>query len=149
VSGNISYGGVYPFLSAVGTPENQQDECCNVVGIGGAVYWAGSLWSITYPSHFYNGSFDLLYKIDHVTKKAQIVVYGQGDGSNTGGTHAGRMIHVNKQTGEKKLLLGQYIINQQGNVVTIPSQQMQGRITGIARHLTDWNNKAYYYTMEQ
>jgi hypothetical protein len=64
---------------------------------------------------------------------------------SVGGTPANRMIHRESN----QLLIGPYVIDAQANVRVITPQQMFGRLTGTARHLTDPTNKVYYATMEE
>ena len=40
------------------------------------------------------------------------------------------------------------MIDAKGNVRVVPPAKMPGRLTGIARHLTDPSNKVYVATME-
>ena len=122
--------GVYPHLAHT----NQERE----VGIGAVVPWAGSLWSNTYGPHLPHGSSDKLRRID---THWNVVEHPQ----SVGGTPANRMIHTDSQ----QLLIGHHVIDKNGNVRTIdPKRAMPGRITANARHLTDPENKCYYFTME-
>ena len=122
--------GIYPALAMF----NEEGEC----GTGAVVPWAGSLWALTYAPHSPYGSSDKLYEI---TPDINQVVRPE----SVGGTPAGRMIH--KETNQ--LLIGPYLIDKSKNVRAIPPFTMPGRLTGIARHLTDPNNKVYYATMEE
>jgi hypothetical protein len=122
--------GIYPGLAMF----NNEGEC----GIGAVVPWAGNLWAVTYAPHAPYGSSDKLYEI---TPDLQQVVRPE----SVGGTPAGRMIH--EETNQ--LLIGSYLIDESKNVRTIPPFTMPGRLTGIARHLTDPKNKVYYATMEE
>ena len=47
-----------------------------------------------------------------------------------------------------QLIIGPYVIDAKGNVRVVPPAKMPGRLTGIARHLTDPSNKVYVATME-
>ena len=49
----------------------------------------------------------------------------------------------------KQLLIGAHLIDQNGNVRTLPIDRVPGRLTGMARHLTAPKNKVYYATMEE
>ena len=122
--------GIYPSLAMF----NAEGEC----GTGAVVPWAGSLWAITYAPHAPYGSSDKLYEI---TPDLQQIIRPE----SVGGTPACRMIH--EETNQ--LLIGPYLIDESKNVRTIPPFTMPGRLTGIARHLTDPKNKAYYATMEE
>jgi hypothetical protein len=125
-----SYSGIYPHLCAF----NDEGEC----GTGAVVPWAGKLWRITYAPHKPQGSSDKLYEI---TPDLQMTIRPE----SVGGTPANRMIHRESQ----QLLIGPYVIDASGGVRVITPQQMFGRLTGNARHLTDPANKAYYATMEE
>jgi hypothetical protein len=48
-----------------------------------------------------------------------------------------------------QLFIGPYAIDSQRNVKTIPYSETPGRYTGLARHLTDPENKLYLATMEE
>ena len=122
--------GIYPSLAMF----NTEGEC----GTGAVVPWEGSLWAITYAPHAPYGSSDKLYEI---APNLQQIIRSE----SVGGTPAGRMIH--EETNQ--LLIGPYLIDKEKNVRVIPPFTMPGRLTGIARHLTDTENKAYYATMEE
>ena len=125
-----NFSGIYPELSNY----NYEGEC----GTGAVVPWAGSLWVNSYGPHLPFGSSDKLYQISpeftKVTRPESI-----------GGTPANRMIHKESN----QLFIGPYAISGNGNVRVIPYQEMPGRHTGNARHLTDPANKIYYGTMEE
>lgn len=122
--------GIYPSLAMF----NDEGEC----GTGALVPWAGSLWAITYAPHAPYGSSDKLYEI---TPDLNQIVRPE----SVGGTPACRMIHE----ASHQLLIGPYLIDQDKNVRAISPQKMPGRLTGVARHLTDPKNKVYYATMEE
>ena len=128
--GKDKISGIYPHLAHT----NNENE----VGIGAIVPWAGSLWTNTYGPHLPHGSSDKLRQIDkdwNVIERRESV----------GGTPANRMIHPETD----QLLIGHHLIDANGNVRTIdPKHQMPGRLTANARHLTDPENKCYYFTME-
>ncbi|HNX52827.1 MAG TPA: hypothetical protein PKI68_03695 [Pontiellaceae bacterium] len=128
--GPINIGGIYPHL----TMRNNQGEC----GTGAVVPWQGSLWAITYGPHRPQGSDDKLYEITPALE--QKIFKG-----SVGGTPADRMIHRESN----QLLIGPYLIDAQKNIRVIPPSVMYGRLTGMARHLTDPASKVYYATMEQ
>ncbi|MEI7730959.1 MAG: hypothetical protein WCO56_15395 [Verrucomicrobiota bacterium] len=125
----LCISGVYPHLAFF----NTYGEC----GIGGIVPWAGKLWAITYPPHLTKGSTDKLYEIDeqlNLTARPESV----------GGTHACRLIHRESN----QLIIGVYFIDAKGNVRAADLEKLTGRMTGIARHLTDPANLVYIYDME-
>ena len=64
---------------------------------------------------------------------------------SVGGTHADRMIHRESN----QMIIGPYFIDAQGRVRVVSPKVMPGRITAVARHLTDPANKVYFATMEQ
>lgn len=113
---------------------NQEGEC----GTGALVPWAGSLWAITYAPHSWKGSSDKLYQISPTLEQTIRP-------ESIGGTPANRMIH--RETSQ--LLIGPYLISDQAEVRTIPYEDMPGRLTGTARHLTAPADMAYYATMEE
>lgn len=126
----MSVSGRYPHLALF----NQQGEC----GVGAVVPWQGRLWVITYAPHKPTGSDDKLYEIDEqlrVTARAESV----------GGTPAGRMIHEPTQ----QLLIGPYLIDAERRIRALDPKRMPGRLTAIARHLSEPDRKAYYFTMEE
>ncbi len=125
-----SFGGIYPHLAWF----NDEAEC----GTGAVVPWADRLWTVTYGPHSPAGSSDKLYEIDadlNLTIRPESV----------GGTHANRMIH--RESGQ--LFIGDHAIDADGNVRTIPPKKMHGRMTAVARHLTDPEKKVYFLTMEE
>ena len=127
-AGGIS--GIHPHLAM----ENAEGEC----GTGAVVPWAGRLWVVTYGPHLPKGSSDKLYEIAPDLRR---IVRPE----SIGGTPANRMIHRESQ----QLFIGPHAIDDQGNVRTIPYDRMPGRLTGVARHLTDPAGKVYVATMEE
>ena len=125
-----SFSGIYPHLAYY----NNEGEC----GTGAVVPWADRLWVITYGPHLPFGSSDKLYEITPDLK--QIIRK-----ESIGGTPANRMIHKESN----QLFIGPYAIDARRNVRAIPYEQMPGRHTGNARHLTDPAEKIYYATMEE
>ncbi len=121
--------GIYPHLATF----NNEGEC----GTGAVVPWADRLWVISYGPHLPYGSSDKLYEITPDLK--QII-----RPESIGGTPADRMIHRESN----QLIIGPYFIDAQRNVRVVPWQKMPGRLTGVARHLTDPANKVYIATME-
>lgn len=126
----LQVSGIYPHLAYY----NEGREC----GTGAVVPWADRLWLVTYGPHFPYGSADKLYEIspDLVSIVRQ---------ESIGGTPANRMIHRES----KQLFIGPYAISAEGQVRAIPYDQMPGRHTGNARHLTDPGEKIYYASMEE
>lgn len=122
--------GIYPHLAFF----NDESEC----GTGAVVPWAGRLWAVTYAPHKPLGSSDRLYEIDE-----QLNVSIRPE--SVGGTPAGRLIHRESE----QLFIGPYAIDRHRNVRVIPYGVMPGRLTGIARHLTDPGRRIYYATMEE
>ena len=125
-----SFGGIYPHLGYF----NDENEC----GTGAVVPWADRLWFVTYGPHLPNGSSDKLYELD---SDLNLAIRPE----SVGGTNANRMIHRESN----QLFIGNHAIDADGNVRTIPHQQMYGRETAVARHLFDPKNKVYFLTMEE
>ncbi len=125
-----SFSGIYPHLAYY----NNEGEC----GTGAVVPWADRLWVITYGPHMPFGSSDKLYEISSDLKKT---VHPE----SIGGTPANRLIHKESN----QLFIGPYAIDGSRNVRVIPWQDMPGRLTGSARHLTDPAGKIYTATMEE
>ena len=126
----LEISGIYPSLAIF----NEEGEC----GTGAVVPWADRLWVVTYGPHRPYGSSDKLYEITPDLK--QII-----RPESVGGTVADRMIHQESE----QLIIGPYLIDGKRGVRTIPSQKMPGRLTGVARHLTDPSGKVYFATMEE
>ncbi len=125
-----NYSGIYPHLAWY----NNEGEC----GTGAVVPWADRLWVVTYGPHLPFGSSDKLYEI---SPRLERIVHPE----SIGGTPANRMIHNESH----QLFMGPYVIDKDRNVKVIPSEQMPGRLTGNARHLTDPSGKIYAATMEE
>ncbi len=121
--------GIYPSLATF----NNEGEC----GTGAIVPWADGLWVISYGPHLPYGSSDKLYEI---TPDLRQIIRPE----SIGGTPADRMIHRESQ----QLIIGPYLVDADRNVRVLPWQKMPGRLTGVARHLTDPTNKVYFATME-
>ncbi len=126
----LNISGIYPSLAYY----NNEGEC----GTGAVVPWAGSLWVITYGPHSPVGGSDKLYQI---SPEKKLTIRPE----SVGGTHANRMIHRESQ----QLLIGTYLIDKDGKVRTVPIHTMPGRLTGVARHLSDPKNKIYVTDMEE
>ena len=133
----ISISGIYPHLSVWNHEKavlpKPEPEC----GIGAVIPWAGKLWLLTYTSHELGEGHDKLFCINP-DKTIQIAP------ESVGGTHASRFIH--KPTNQ--LFIGCYVINSKGEVKSIDRKKLPGRLSAIATHLTDPENKIYYYTQE-
>ena len=123
------FGGRYPRLAV----SNSQGEC----GIGAVVPWAGRLWFVTYAPHARQGSDDKLYEVD-----GQLRITARPE--SVGGTPAARFVHAPT----RQLVIGPYVIDEQGNVRAIPPAAMEGRLSAAARHPTDPDGKAIVYDME-
>jgi hypothetical protein len=126
----VEISGIYPSLAMF----NQEGEC----GTGAVVPWADRLWVVTYGPHRPYGSSDKLYEI---TPDLRQIIRPE----SVGGTVADRMIHQES----KQLIIGPYLIDQKGGVRTVQLQKIPGRLTGVARHLTDPAGKVYFATMEE
>jgi hypothetical protein len=126
-----SFSGVYPHLAVTNGGASE-------AGIGAVVPWAGKLWLLTYPAHVFKGGNDKLYELD-----AALNLVARPE--SVGGTHANRMIHRESD----QLIIGPYFIDAKGAVRAISQDVMPGRMTAVARHLTDPANKVYFATMEQ
>lgn len=122
--------GIYPHLAVT----NSQNEC----GLGAVVHWADRLWAVTYSPHRPEGSDDRLYSID---KDLNLFIQPE----SVGGTPANRLIHRES----RQLIIGPYFIDHKGTVRVIPPDRMLGRLSATARHLTDPENKVYFFTMEE
>lgn len=126
----LQVSGIYPHLASY----NGHGEC----GIGAVVPWAGKLWWLTYPPHEPRGSKDKLYSIGD---DFALTIHEE----SVGGTHAGRMIHRESE----QLIIGPCFISKEGKIRAADvKNKLVGRITGVARHLTDPANKVYIYDME-
>lgn len=132
----VQISGVYPHLCTY-TVEPGESFQLNECGIGALVPWAGRLWMITYGAHHPDGSTHKLYSID---KDLNMTIHPE----SVGGTPAGRMIHKESN----QLVLGHYLIDSKGKVRVISPKTMPARVTAIARHLTDPENKVYVVDME-
>jgi hypothetical protein len=107
-------------------------------GIGAVVPWAGKLRLITYPPHETRGGTDKLWSID---EKLNLEFAPE----SVGGTHAGRMIHRESN----QLVIGPYFIDAKGKVRAADvKNKLIGRMTAVARHLTDPKNMVYLIDME-
>lgn len=126
----LCISGIYPHLAVM----NHDREC----GIGAVVPWADKLWFITYSPHRPLGSDDKLYWVDG---DYRLGVWAD----SVGGTPAGRMIHRESN----QLIIGPYLIDAKGQPRVISPKQVPGRITAVARHLSQPQRKVYFVTMEE
>lgn len=132
----LSVSGIYPHLTVFNSDpkrEKPEMEC----GLGAAVPWAGKLWSTTYTSHALGRGNDKLFAV-RLDMSLEIRP------ESVGGTSACRMIHRES----KQLFIASYAIDEAGKVRIIPRDQLPGRLTALARHLTDPENKVLYLTQE-
>ncbi len=126
-----SISGIYPDLAAF----SKDGEC----GIGAVVPWAGRLWWLTYPPHKPNGSADKLYSVK--PDMTDFTLHAE----SVGGTHACRLVHRESN----QLIIGPYFISAEGKVRAVDVKtKLVGRMTAVARHLTDPANLVYFYDME-
>ena len=132
----LSVSGIYPHLTVFNSDpkrEKPEMEC----GLGAAVPWAGKLWSTTYTSHALGRGNDKLFAI---LPDMSLEIRPE----SVGGTSACRMIHRES----KQLFIASYAIDEAGKVRVIPRDKLPGRLTALARHLTDPENKVLYLTQE-
>ncbi len=132
----VSVSGIYPHLTVFNSDpkrEKPEMEC----GLGAAVPWAGKLWSTTYTSHALGRGNDKLFA---VLPDLSLEIRPE----SVGGTSACRMIHRES----KQLFIASYAIDEAGKVRVIPRDKLPGRLTALARHLTDPANKVLYLTQE-
>lgn len=125
----VEVSGRYPHLMVT----NSQQES----GIGALAEWADRLWFITYSPHMPEGSDDKLYEL---TDELELTARPE----SIGGTPANRMIHEPSN----QLIIGPYFIDAERNVRAIPYDEMFGRHTATAEHLTEPERKVYFYDME-
>jgi hypothetical protein len=128
--------GVYPHLTTYADNGNLTGNL-NECGIGAVVPWAGKLWMVNYAAHAPEGSDHKLYSIGD---NLELTLHPE----SVGGTPAGRFIHRESN----QLLIAHYLIDADGTIRVISPQVMPGRITAMARHLTDPANWIYYIDME-
>jgi hypothetical protein len=132
----LNVSGIYPHLTVFNSDpkrERPEMEC----GLGAAVPWAGKLWSTTYTSHALGRGNDKLFAI---RPDMSLEVRPE----SVGGTSACRMIHRES----RQLFIASYAIDEAGKVRVIPRDKLPGRLTALARHLTDPVNKVLYLTQE-
>ncbi len=132
----LHVSGIYPHLTVFNS-DPKRDRPAMESGLGAVVPWAGKLWSMTYTSHDLGKGNDKLFTISpDFTLELRP--------ESVGGTHACRMIHRESQ----QLFIGCYAVDAAGKVRVIPRDQLPGRLTALARHLTDPANKVLYLAQE-
>lgn len=138
LNGQRKISGIYPHLTTYAHARlNGNYGFGSECGIGAMAVWQDKLYMVNYAAHQPKGSEHKLFIVD---KDKKMTVF-QG---SIGGTPAARMIHKESN----QLFIGPYIIDTKGNIRVIPTKKMEGRLTAIARHLKDPENKVYYYDME-
>ncbi len=132
----LQVSGIYPHLTVFNSDpkrEKPEPEC----GLGAVVPWAGKLWSTTYTSHALGRGNDKLFA---VRPDMSLEIRPE----SVGGTSACRMIHRES----KQLFIASYAIDEAGEVRVIPRDKLPGRLTALARHLTNPANKVLFLTQE-
>ncbi|MEO9511856.1 MAG: hypothetical protein ABJN84_08815 [Flavobacteriaceae bacterium] len=138
ISGAREISGIYPHLTTYShARENGRYSFGNECGIGALAVWNDKLYMVNYAAHEPKGSEHNLYVVD---KDHNMEIFP----GSIGGTPAARMIHQESN----QLLIGPYVIDSKGTIRVIPIEDMEGRLSAIARHLKDPENKVYYYDME-
>jgi hypothetical protein len=132
----LSVSGIYPHLTVFNS-DPKRERSAMECGLGAAVPWAGKLWSTTYTSHDLGRGNDKLFAIlPDMTLEIRP--------ESVGGTSACRMIHRES----RQLFIASYAIDEAGKVRVIPRDKLPGRLTALARHLTDPEHKVLYLTQE-
>jgi hypothetical protein len=132
----LSVSGIYPHLTVFNS-DPKRERSAMECGLGAAVPWAGKLWSTTYTSHDLGRGNDKLFAIlPDMTLEIRP--------ESVGGTSACRMIHRES----RQLFIASYAIDEAGKVRVIPRDKLPGRLTALARHLTDPQHKVLYLTQE-
>jgi hypothetical protein len=132
----LQVSGIYPHLSMFNSDPKRgrpEPEC----GIGAVVPWAGKLWCMTYTSHALGRGSDKLFAIS-----PELVLEERPE--SVGGTHACRMIHRES----KQLFIGCHAVDAAGKVRAIVREDLPGRLTALARHISDPANKVMYLAQE-
>lgn len=132
----VGVSGIYPHLTVFNS-DPKRDRPAMENGLGAVVPWAGKLWSMTYTSHDLGKGNDKLFT---VSPDLTLEIRPE----SVGGTHACRMIHRESQ----QLFIGCYAVDAAGKVRVIPRDKLPGRLTALARHLTDPANKVLYLAQE-
>lgn len=121
---------IYPHLAYY----NTEGEC----GTSAVVSWADRLWVVTYGPHRPFGSSDKLYE---TTSDLDQIVWQE----YIGGTPANRMIYQES----KQLFISPYGIDRNRNVQSMSYEVIPGLPTGLARHLTQPEERIYLPSMEE
>jgi len=132
----LSVSGIYPHLTVFNS-DPKRERSAMECGLGAAVPWAGKLWSTTYTSHDLGRGNDKLFAI---LPDMSLEIRPE----SVGGTSACRMIHRES----RQLFIASYAIDEAGKVRVIPRDKLPGRLTALARHLTDPEHKVLYLTQE-
>lgn len=132
----LSVSGIYPHLTVFNS-DPKRERSAMECGLGAAVPWAGKLWSTTYTSHDLGRGNDKLFAI---LPDMSLEIRTE----SVGGTSACRMIHRES----RQLFIASYAIDEAGKVRVIPRDKLPGRLTALARHLTDPEHKVLYLTQE-
>jgi hypothetical protein len=132
----LNVSGIYPHLTVFNSDPKRERPAMEC-GLGAAVPWAGKLWSTTYTSHDLGKGNDKLFAV-----KADMSLEIRPE--SVGGTSACRMIHRES----RQLFIASYAINEAGKIRVIPRDKLPGRLTAMARHLTDPEHKVIYLTQE-
>ena len=132
----LSVSGIYPHLTVFNSDPKRERPAMEC-GLGAAVPWAGKLWSTTYTSHDLGEGNDKLFAVN-----ADMSLEIRPE--SIGGTSACRMIHRES----RQLFIASYAIDEFGKVRVIPRDKLPGRLTALARHLTDPVNKVLYLTQD-
>jgi hypothetical protein len=132
----LSVSGIYPHLTVFNS-DPKRERSAMECGLGAAVPWAGKLWSTTYTSHDLGRGND---KIFAILPDMSLEIRPE----SVGGTSACRMIHRES----RQLFIASYAIDEAGKVRVIPRDKLPGRLTALARHLTDPEHKVLYLTQE-
>ena len=138
IEGSRKISGIYPHLTVYAHKRAAGDYSSGQeTGIGALTEWNDKLYLVSYAAHKPEGSEHNLHIID---KDKNMEIFK----GSIGGTPAARMVHKESN----QLFIGPYAIDSTGKVRVIPYSDMKGRLTAIARHLKDPENKVYYYDME-
>ena len=121
-SGTLSVSGIYPHLALTHAHNSE-------LGISGVVPWAGKLWAIEYFAG--SGNTDGSPHLFSIENDLTLTPHG----NYYGGSIASRLIHDNK------LILGPYIINEQGGIREwrVYPDMGGGHVSAVAKDLSNPN----------
>ena len=121
-SGTLAVSGIYPHLALTHAHNTE-------LGISGVVPWAGKLWAIEYFAG--GGNTDGSPHLFSIENDLTLTPHGK----YYGGSIASRLIHDNK------LILGPYIINDQGGIREwrVYPDMGGGHVSAVAKDLNDPN----------